>query len=148
MVEERWVLILVHVALWWLVQVLACQLSSSCLSLVKSFLLTLLFRLFGSLDLFEFFKDILVVKESVRELILEDILLEEFLYSILDAGHLEQLMNIWSLSWISLQHERQDVGHILREVRWQRSVLSLNDSLSELMERLCVEGRLQGSHLV
>ena len=61
------------------------------------------------------------------------VVVEEVLDAALDAGHLQQLMDAWSLCWIPFQHHGQDIGHIAREVGWQRSIFTLDDSLGKLV---------------
>ena len=79
--KELWVLVLIYESRWWLVQVqvlcLSCYSCGICLSLFFSFL--------SSLDLLKFIKYILVVEKSVGKLLLEDILVQEIMDSILDA---------------------------------------------------------------
>ena len=115
---------LVHVALRWLVQI---QFGSSVSDLLgslslKSCYTLLLFQILeflifsfflGSLDLLELIEDVLVVKESVRELILEDVMGEVLAYSVFDALDLQKLVDGWSLGWVSLEHHGQQVRHLL-----------------------------------
>lgn len=49
---------------------------------------------------------------------------------------------------VSLKHVLDELIKLGREVTGQFGVFTLDNSLSELMERLGIEGRLQGSHLV
>lgn len=76
-VEHGRILVLVNVALRRLIWLLFKFHLSQLLGLFLCFLSSLLRRLLVSLDLSELFKDVLVVKEGVSELLLEEVSLQE-----------------------------------------------------------------------
>lgn len=142
--KELWVLVFVDEGAWWLVQVqilsLGCNGRSSGLSL--------LFGLLGGLDPLELVEDILVVEQSMGKLFLEGVVVEEVLDAVLNAGHLQQLVDVGSLGWVPLEHHGQDFSHLAGEVGWQWRILTLNDSLGKLVKGLGIEWGLEGGHLV
>lgn len=111
-------------------------------------LLGLLINLLLGLDTLEFLKHVLVVKKSVREFISEVSTIEELTDAGFDERVSQDLVNSRSRSGISLKHVLNELIKLGREVTRQFRVFTLDDSLGQLMERLSVEGRLEGSHLV
>ena len=161
-VEKLGVFVFVHVSLRWLVGSLHTQLlhlarEALLLQLflffkLQSFFLLLFkffcFLFFLLLNAAELFEDVLIVKQSVSKFFFKDVGLQEALDSLFDGWHFENLVNSRSLRWVSSQHHADQVGNVAGKVCWQRLVLAGNDTLSQLMQRLCIERRLQGSHLV
>lgn len=115
-VEESRVVILLHVLLGRLVDVHIGHLSLSLLSCLLLLFLSLLLLL----DRLELIEDVLIVEQSVGELIPEGVTLEESLDTALDDGHLQELVDRWSLGWVSLEHHSNQVGNCGREMSWQR----------------------------
>ena len=122
-VEEGRVVVLLHELLRWLVDIHCCHLLLclpglllSSLSLCLSLGLGLSLRFFLllccsliSLNLLELLEDILVMQQSMRELVPEGITLEEPLDSALNHRNLEQLVYGWSLGGVSLEHTCHDI---------------------------------------
>ena len=116
-IEERWVIVLLHELLRRLVDVhvghlFGCLCSSCLLSL-----LGLLVRFLLSLNALELLEDILVVQQGVGKLILERLASEESVNTALNDWNLQQLMNCWSLCWVTLEHHGYDIGNGRAEVR-------------------------------
>lgn len=89
---------LFHVCRGWYV---GC--SYVCLCLCRLLLLLLLERL---LALPELLKNVLVVQNRVRKLILENLTSKEIVDATLNLGHLKHLVDSWPLRRVSLQHCR------------------------------------------
>ena len=125
-IEEGWVIVLLHVLLGRLVDIHVSHLVSGLLS---SCFFCLFSLLFGLLDLLELLKDILVMQKGVRELIHKDVAGQETLNTALNDGHLQQLMDSGSLGWVTLKHHGDDVRNGWAEVRRERCIVALDDLL-------------------
>ena len=88
------------------------------------------------------------MKDSVTKLILKILLVEQLLDSLVDDWVLEDLVDVWPLVWILLEHALQKVWDVLSKVTWKIWVLANYDLLSELMKRFGVERWLKCAHFV
>jgi len=147
-VEERWIIVLLHKFLRRLVHLHVLHGGSGLARLLFSSSFLFLSSSSVYLHLLELIEDVLVMQERVGELILEFLTLEESLNTALENGHLEELMDCRSLSWVTFKHHSDQIGNCGREVGRQRCVLALDDFLRQLMQRTGIEGRGQSSHLV
>ena len=147
-VEEGWVIVLLHVSLRGLVGIHLSHglFGLTCLLFGGHFLFLLLF--FVHLDLLEFIENVLVVQESVRKLVHKCSSCQESIDSPFNDRHLQKLVDGGSLSGISLEHHRDNVGDSRTEMGWKGCILALDNLLSQLMKGASVERRGQGSHLV
>lgn len=91
---------------------------------------------------------ILVVKNSMRELIFEIIFVQEVGYSVLDKIDFKNLINVWSFTWVSFKHQAKKVSDVLAKVGWGVSVGTLYNLLSKLMKTLSIEGWHKSTHLI
>jgi hypothetical protein len=57
------------------------------------------------------------MKQGVGKLILESLASEESVNTALNDWNLKQLMNCWSLCWVTLEHHSYDIGNGWAEVR-------------------------------
>ena len=135
-IEEGWVIVLLHVLLRRLVDIHVCHLVSGLLS---SSFFCLFSLLFGLLDFLELLKDILVMQKRVRELIHEHVASQETLNTALNNGHLQQLVDSGSLGWVTLKHHCDDVRNGWAEVGRERRIVTLDNLLGQLMERASIE---------
>ena len=84
----------------------------------------------------------------MRELVFEVILVEQRVDSVLDDRVLQDLVDVWSLVRVHVQHRSQHVAHSLAEMSREIGVLASDYLSSQLVETLGVEWRVQGAHLV
>ena len=111
-IEHGWILVLVNVALRWLIWLLFQFHLSQLLGLSLCFFSSLLRNFLVSLDLSELFKDILVVKEGVSELLLEEVGAQIFGNSVFKQWLLKELMDRWSLVRVLVEHHSDQVGNL------------------------------------
>ena len=102
-VEEAWIVVLLHELLRRLIDIHVGNLFRSLSSL---FLLSRCFLLLCSslliLNAFELLKNVLIVQQGVGEFIHKCRACEESINAALEDGNLEQLMDCRPLSWVSL----------------------------------------------
>ncbi len=103
-VEEGWVIVLLHISLRGLVGIHLSHglLGLTCLLFGGHFLFLLL--LLVLLDLLELIEHVLVVQESVREFVHEGSSCQESVDSPFNDRHLQKLVDGGSLSGIGLEH--------------------------------------------
>jgi hypothetical protein len=131
------------------------QLLHFSLSFGKSFSFLLTFGLFFSLALleflhlrslyggsFEFFKNILVMQDSVGKFIFESFTAQKLTYTPLYLGGPQDLVDCGTTSWVFLEHARNQATCGICEVARERCILACDNPLCKLMERLGVERRL------
>lgn len=70
------------------------------------------------LDNPELIKDVLVVKNCVRKLILEVLLIEQFLDPLVDDRVFQNLVDVWPLVGILVKHRLEEVVDGAAEVAW------------------------------
>jgi len=105
------------------------------LGLLLSFLFFNLFLLFKSkLSASEFFKNVLIVQDSVRKFIFECFPSKELAYTGLDLWHLKDLVNSRTHCWVFLKHILYQTSRCISKRTWKRVVLSSDNFLSELMK--------------
>ena len=61
------------------------------------------------LNLFKLFEDVLIVKERVRKLLLEQVILQVILDALLDQWHVQDGVDVWALAWVLLQAHLHDI---------------------------------------
>ena len=61
------------------------------------------------LNLFKLLEDILIVKERVRELLLEQVVLQIILDALLNQWHIQYGIDVWTLAWVLLQAHLHDI---------------------------------------
>ena len=115
---------------------------------LRQLLLSLVFLLFGCLDRLEFLENILVMQNSVRELVTEVILSQQFLDALSNHRVPENGVDVGPLLRVHIEHSLQQIGHILTEVARHIVVLALDDFVGQLVQGLRVEGWLEGAHLI
>lgn len=104
MLEESLIVVLLHELLRRLVHVHLSHLLRCLLGCLISSHLCLLTCLLFHLDALELVKHVLVVKQSVRELVHECLAGQEPINAALQDWNFEQLMNIRSLRRVTLKH--------------------------------------------
>lgn len=114
----------------------------------RQLLLPFLLLLLGCLNCLELLEHILVVQDCVGELVTEVLFVEEFLDALGNHGVPKNSINIGPLLRVNIQHTLQQVGNILAKVARHVIVLPLDDFVSQLVQRLSIEGWLQSAHLV
>lgn len=130
-VEKGRVIVLLHVLLGRLVGV---HLSHLLFNLERVRRLLLLLKLLLSLDLLKLIKHVLVMEESVRELIHERLSRQESVDAAFYDWNFEQLVDRGPLSWVPLEHHGHQVADSRTEVRRQRCVLARDNFLGQLMK--------------
>ena len=70
------------------------------------------------LNLLKFIKDILIVKERVRELLLKHVILQVVLDALLNQRHVQYSIDAWTLTWILLQAHLHDIFKWPRVCFW------------------------------
>jgi len=118
------------------------------LALFLLLLLLLLLLFFLLLGLAELIKHVLVVEDGVGKLIFEVLVVQQDLSSSLDNVHLQDLIDRRPLGWVLAEHDSQKIRDVFAVVTWHVCVLSGDDFLSKHVQRLCIEGWLQGTHFV
>jgi hypothetical protein len=66
----------------------------------------------------ELIKDVLVVKDCMRKLILEVLLIEQFLDPLVDDWVFQNLVDVWPLVGILVEHRLKEVVDGAAEVAW------------------------------
>lgn len=123
------------------------------LLLLHLLFLLLLLSIFG-LPFFIFFafleclKNILVMQKSVGKLIFEIFVVQELRDSFLNQGHFEDLVDGGTLGRVLLQHNLNQLVNTSTETFWQFIELTLDNSLSKLMQGSGIERRAQGAHFI
>lgn len=100
------------------------------------------------LSFLEFVEDVLIMKEGMRKFILEVLLSQVFLNSLLDNWHLQNLVNCKSLLWINNKQLVDKLSHFGTKLRWDRSELSTNNFLCKLMQALSIERWTKCAHFI
>ena len=77
------------------------------------------------LNLLKLFKDVLIVKERVREFLLKQFILQVVLDALLNQWHIQYGIDAWSLAWVLLQTHLHDIFQWPRVCFRQRWVLLL-----------------------
>lgn len=147
-VEEGWVIVLLHVSLRGLVGIHLSHGLFGLSSLLCGGHFLFLLLLLVLLDLLELIENVLVMQQSVRKLVHEGSSCQESINSPFNDWHLQKLVDGGSLSGIGLEHHRDNVGDGRAEMGWKGSILSLDNLLGQLMKGASIEGRGQGSHFV
>ena len=99
-------------------------------------------------DFFEFFEDILVVEQSVREFLLEEIVLEVVLDALLDERHVEDGVDVGALDGVLLEAHLDDVFEGPAVHFGQGRVLALADLHTQLRQIKAVPGWAKCRHFV
>ena len=99
-------------------------------------------------DFFEFFEDILVVEQSVREFLLEEIVLEVVLDALLDERHVEDGVDVGALDGVLLKAHLDDVFEGPAVHFGQGRVLALADLHTQLGQIKAIPGWAQRRHFV
>lgn len=100
------------------------------------------------LDNPELIEHVLVVKNCVRKLILEVLLVEQFLDPLVDHWVFKNLVDVRPLVGILVEHGLKEVVDRSAEVAWYVWIFARKDFLSELMERLGIKWWLKSTHLI
>ena len=100
------------------------------------------------LDNPELIEHVLVVKNCVRKLILEVLLVEQFLDPLVDHWVFKNLVDVRPLVGILVEHGLKEVVDRSAEVAWNIWIFARKDFLSELMERLGIKWWLKSTHLI
>ena len=116
-IEEGWVVVLLHELLGRLVDIHVGHLFSSLCSSCLLSLLGLFFLFLLGLNTLELLEYILIMKQGVGKFILKRLACKESFNSALNDWYLQQLMNCWSLCWIALEHHGYDIGNGWAEMR-------------------------------
>lgn len=88
------------------------------------------------------------MQDRVRELVLKVVFIQQRLHSGLDFWILQDLIYVWPLVGVLMQHLRQEVRDDLAEMGWDIGILALNDFLRKLMQTLGIERRLESAHFI
>jgi len=126
-----WVLVLLHIALWWVVscyfnlfELKLCffqclfSLFPSLFCLSGRFKLSSFLNFLFLLDFFEFFKNVLVMQNRMCKFILKVIIIKELLYSPLDLRRFKNLMDGGTHSRIFLEHASDQIACCRAESWW------------------------------
>ena len=97
---------------------------------------------------FELFYHVLVMQYCVRKFLLVYILVQQMLYSVSNFGHIQDAVDIRSLTWIFLEAEGDEVLDDLGELRRNRWVPTIADLNTDVNQVLASPGYLQSYHLV
>ena len=118
-VEKGRIFVFLHVTARRLVNIQVCHAVINCLLLLFELLLTLSFLhcplsllLLLLLNFLELLKNVLIVEQSVRKLLLKLISLQVLRYSRRNSRMLQQLVNRGSLLGVCLQHHANYLGHL------------------------------------
>ena len=96
----------------------------------------------------ELVKNVLVMKNRMREFILEVLLVKEIGNSLTDKVNSQNLIDTWSLCWINLKHQVEKIGNVVAKVGWNFSIFTCTNLLCKLMKTLRVERWLECAHFI
>lgn len=84
----------------------------------------------------------------MTELILEVILVKQHADSFLDNWEFQNAVDVRTFVWIFVKHGAQQIWNSFAKMRWDISVLALDNFLSQLMQTLCVKRWLESTHFI
>ena len=88
------------------------------------------------------------MQDRVGEFILEIIFIQQIVNTVLDDWVLKNLVNVWSLIWVDIQHCCENIPNTLAEMLWDIGILASYDFPSQLMQTLSIKWRVQSAHLI
>jgi len=103
------------------------------LGLLLLFGLLLFLCFLAGLDSFELIKYVLVVEDGMRKLVFEVIFVKQRVDAVLDDRVLQDLVDVWPLVRVHVQHGSQHVSDSLAEMSRDVGVLASDDLSSQLV---------------